>query len=483
MAGDKNGVLEGSLGFGPGEVGQALGFDGVDDYLRVPAAASLDVGAGAGFTLECWINPSDLSHLRPIAEWNSGVVGAQLWAAVETGTTGDADRSLFGNLIDTSGVAHIITSPGSLLRTGVWQHVAISYDKSSGRAAIYYNGGIAAQTNLGTFTPLTSGDLYFGVRPFGPFSGIFWAGGMDEMSLYGRALAASEIEAVYHAGDSGKCPTPPPPPPPPGTNCVAAPAGLVSWWPFEGNAHDVADGNSGDLQGSPSFGRGEVRQALEFDGAVDFVHVPAASSLNVGTRGGFTIEGWINPSDLSQLRPIAEWNSWNIGAHFWSGVDTAAPGDGDRSLFGNLIDTFGEAHIIRTPSSLLRTGVWQHVAITYDKPSGRAAIYYNGGVAAQTNLGTLTPLTSGDLYFGFRPAGPFSGILWAGGMDEMSLYGRALAASEIEAVYHAGDSGKCQRRRRRLLLLLRHRRHPAPTASRPRPVWWVGGRLMAPGTI
>ena len=44
-----------------------------------------------------------------------------------------------------------------------------------------------------------------GNRPSGPFSGIYWKGGMDEMSLYNHALAATDIAAIHDANTSGKC--------------------------------------------------------------------------------------------------------------------------------------------------------------------------------------------------------------------------------------------------------------------------------------
>ena len=225
--------------------------------------------------------------------------------------------------------------------------------------------------------------------------------------------------------------------------CVPILSGMTGWWALDGDAQDTVSGNDGTLLGSPTFIVGQVGPGMQFDGVNDRVRVPSSPSINVGAGVGFTLEAWINPADLSHLRPIAEWNSGAIGAAFWTGVDTAAAGDGERSLFGNLIDTSGISHQIRTPKHVVVTGEWQHVAITYDKVSGASAIYYNGLVVAATNLGTFTPLTTGALNFGNRPSGPFAGIYWKGGMDEVSLYGRSLAAAEVQEIYNAGAVGKC----------------------------------------
>ena len=45
------------------------------------------------------------------------------------------------------------------------KHVALTYDKTTGVATIYCNGAVVGSGNLGSFTPLTSYNLYLGRRP------------------------------------------------------------------------------------------------------------------------------------------------------------------------------------------------------------------------------------------------------------------------------------------------------------------------------
>jgi hypothetical protein len=44
--------------------------------------------------------------------------------------------------------------------------------------------------------------------------------------------------------------------------CIHPPSGLVSWWPGDGNANDIADANSGTLMGGATFAPGFVGQAM-----------------------------------------------------------------------------------------------------------------------------------------------------------------------------------------------------------------------------
>jgi len=104
-----NGNLQNGATFAAGQNGQAFNLDGVNDFVKVNASPSLDVGTGNGFTIEAWINPVN-SFSMPIVEYDSATeIGAHFFK-----TTG-ADHNLFANLIDTSGNNHIIQSPAGVV--------------------------------------------------------------------------------------------------------------------------------------------------------------------------------------------------------------------------------------------------------------------------------------------------------------------------------------------------------------------------------
>ena len=229
------------------------------------------------------------------------------------------------------------------------------------------------------------------------------------------------------------------------TGCVAPPPGLVGWWRAEGNALDQTGVNDGLLEGPVSFAPAEVGKGFVFDGTNAYVKVPASPSLDVGPGPGFTVEGWIKPSDLSE-RPIVEWNSGlttvPYGAHLW--MSSSPPnGNGPGCLYANLTDTNQASHTIASAGGLLTTDSFQHVALTFSRTNGSAVLYLNGASVAQATLGSFVPKTDADFYLGTRIAGSAENHFWYGLMDEMTLYERALSATEIQAIYHAGSAGKC----------------------------------------
>jgi hypothetical protein len=223
-------------------------------------------------------------------------------------------------------------------------------------------------------------------------------------------------------------------------DCVSVPAGLVSCWQGEGNAQDQAESNDGNLQGDLAFVPGEVGQAFRFNGTNADVRVPASASLNVGLADGFTIETWINPADVLQWHPLVEWNNGSFGVSF---AISDGSGAGHGALWASVKDTAFTEHPLTTPTGLLVSNVWQHVAVTYAKTNGYAVLYINGVQKAQATLGVFTPRTIGDLYLGLRPYDGGAGARFVGLMDEVSIYNRALSGAEIAAIYSAGTAGKC----------------------------------------
>jgi len=221
--------------------------------------------------------------------------------------------------------------------------------------------------------------------------------------------------------------------------CFPQPDGLVAWWPLEGNGDDLLDGAALTFSGGPTFGTGKVGQAVTLDGANDFGQAAASADLNIGAGEGLSIEGWIKPTDASRLMDIVEWNNGqgSIGVHL--ATSTAS----SRDLYANIVDTAGVSHGIFSTPGLLQNQVFQHVALTYDKASGMARLYWNGTQVAQASLGTFTPQTSFDFQVGTRRSGPFQGIWFGGVIDELSLYRRALSSAEVQGIFAASAAGKC----------------------------------------
>ena len=202
--GKHSGTVQGGIEYGPGIFGQAFQSSSDNSWIKIPAAPDLDVGKGGGFTLEAWVKPSEINRLNPVFEWNNMEKYAVHFSVCPnqphhpSGMSGPGE--LYADIVDNNGEEHKLSSLPNVVKLDRFQHMALTYDGTSGVARIYYNGQIVAQQNLGIFTPNTQSDLYLGGRPAIPEEVCGFAGLMDELAIYNRPLRSDEIRQDYNAG-------------------------------------------------------------------------------------------------------------------------------------------------------------------------------------------------------------------------------------------------------------------------------------------
>jgi RHS repeat-associated protein len=193
-----------NLVYGPGEVGMGLVFDGVSSYGVVPGASDLDIGSSAaGFTVELWVNSADSTRIAPFLEW--GKIG-QLGLSIGERPSGAQMSQIMVLMTNAAGSGNTFTSGSKTIQQGTWDHVAFTYDKTTGIGSTYVNGVLAAQATTAPITPVTTYNMYFGVDPTSNGAGPFYKGSLDEVTLYKSVLSASQIAAIYSGGSAGKAP-------------------------------------------------------------------------------------------------------------------------------------------------------------------------------------------------------------------------------------------------------------------------------------
>src|SRR5882724_7656045 len=198
------------MDFADGQVGRAFLLNGFSSCMKIPFNSSLNIGeSGSGLTISAWIKPSNNSGFHPIIEWNPsatipGTIGVSLWI----GSRPESQGVLQANIVDSNGNHHILVSPPGTIISGSFQHVAVTYDKAGGMGTLYFNGTIIAQDAWGGFIPLTLGDLWISRRPTdhpGDWTyNKFFAGLLDEIAIYNRALSTKEIQAMCMEDNHGE---------------------------------------------------------------------------------------------------------------------------------------------------------------------------------------------------------------------------------------------------------------------------------------
>src|ERR1039458_8676838 len=218
------------------------------------------------------------------------------------------------------------------------------------------------------------------------------------------------------------------------TNCAPPPSGLVGWWRGEGDCLDAAGTNNGTLQGGATFALGEVGEAFSFNPASGTMIVPDSSNLRLTNQ--LTIEAWINVRSFSGPDGYGFVSKFG-GAGGDYGYQFGVQGSTLLGQFNSPGQAWPSSRI--TCVLPIATGVWYHVAWTYDQSAMK--LFFNGQPVATNVIGARAIAASSST---LRLSGDdYNHVYFDGLIDEAAVYNRALNDSEIEAIYSAGSAGKC----------------------------------------
>jgi len=410
---------DGTLTNGPvpvlGRLGQALSFDGVDDYINVADSTTLNT---ASVTVSAWVKPSTIASTRkPIVQYYypgsipSGYLLANYQSAfsfcVNTGTyTGSA--SCGGYDIKTA----------SSLSVNTWYHLVGSFDGGTKLRSIYLNGVLENSTSTPAGINYTDYPTRLSFEISRDYQGNAGMPGLiDDVRIYNRALSPAEVQTLY-TGSKHRI----------NTNVSSESSltsGLVAHHTFDGprlntttSTDSSGEGNDGTLTNGPVPVLGKLGQALSFDGSDDYVNI---SSLPAMTNGG-SICAW---SKLISNGSYPQVVAYNSGGKYWElryNGDTRIP-----ELLWNY-STPGEA----LASEAVSLGEWNHLCGTAS--SGVVTLYVNGEQKAQASGGTYAAPSA--IQLGRRYGGGFP---FPGSIDEVRIYNRALSPAEVLQLYELGN--------------------------------------------
>jgi hypothetical protein len=202
--------------------GNALHFDGLNDYVDMGNAVTFNVGNAV--TYEAWINPDTTSGGFIIAKWVAFAEDIQLGFSV---------NKISFYLHDVFGGVQLYSSPFVPLHQ--YTHIAATYDASAGIARIYINGVFDTSKIVGSSVSNSTGNLYFGFNPVrsdfvAPFKGI-----IDEVRIWNIARTESEIQSTMNQSLNGN------------------ETGLIGYWKFdEGTGTITSDATSNQNNGTIS---------------------------------------------------------------------------------------------------------------------------------------------------------------------------------------------------------------------------------------
>jgi hypothetical protein len=299
-----------------------------------------------------------------------------------------------------------------------WTHWAGTYDIVSKSRKLYRNGRFL----LGG----TSRDPYKGRGPFwiGKSVNHDAQGLVDDVRVYSRALAESEIASLFELSVSPLPAAEKPPVPATGASPAAVPGGPVGWWKLdEGSGRTVKDvsggGRDGKILGAAAWVAETGGTALAFRARGDGVDTGFASDMprwtvSVWARGDAAPRVAMCGSPVHRERNFQI--NWDHGDPVF--LATAAIG------FNN--DTWYAAGF-----GPLDGKRWYHLAATYD---GETLVTYKDGVRTGANEEPSGPAAAeaATLKIGRHAV---SGDVFTGAVRDVRVYDRALSADEVRKLF------------------------------------------------
>jgi hypothetical protein len=185
-----NGTLVNGPTFNTGSLGSIV-FDGVDDYVSIPNASTLNMG-GKSFTGDVWIKiPNSSGGERIIFEYN-------IWGA--TGTyqlTTLPGPTIRINWPETYALGTFLDYTYPPLTQNIWTQIVAKFDTSANIISLYINGSLVSQvTNATAEIGNVTSTMYIMSRGG---SALFLPGNLASFKMYNRALSDQEVSQNFNA--------------------------------------------------------------------------------------------------------------------------------------------------------------------------------------------------------------------------------------------------------------------------------------------
>jgi hypothetical protein len=406
---NKHGTLTNNPLWTSGKRGTALSFPASTDYVNLGDNFDLNTG----FTVCAWARPTDIA--------NQGYIGGKF----DAGTSNGWFIRQFGTDWRMGGDSNTLLS-ATLVQLNTWQHLCFVGNTNPGTSIEYVNGVNVAETTLlptlnDNAQNATIGDRYDNARNF--------AGDIDEVRIYSRALGATEIAALAQSGavkfTSNSAAL---------DNGSSLESGLVGHWTFDGadtQWRSLTVGTTSDRSGNNNHGvlqsmnrrtspdGGKLGQAFRFDGVDDYIDAGTGASLNI--TGPITVAAWVK-----------------CGGGDIVNKDSNGSVAGYVLRCGATVDFVfnGQTSGVLSDVDVIDANTWHHVVGVADTVT--SWIYIDGEL---NNTGDADPIAdnSGNLLsIGAISEGGANNL--DGSLDDVRIYNRALTATEVKQLYRLGGA-------------------------------------------
>jgi hypothetical protein len=303
----------------------------------------------------------------------------------------------------------------------LWVNLIYSYDGQN--LKMYVDGVLYGTTNQSGSLTNNNNPMYIGCSTATsncPQLSAFYAGKIDDIGIWNRALSQQEITNMYSGVNySDTC------------NSVSGSLtnGLVGYWPFCGNANDDSgNGNNGVVNGATltTDRFGNANSAYNFNGTSDFIKVLDNDLLDLTQN--LTLSAWISPNSVVNEQAVFGKGKISSQTGYSLLHNVLIPEKTGISIQNQPMPV-SEAHI---NSSTLNLNTWYQLLGTYN--GNELKLYLNGVLVKTTTTSLqLMPNSLTDLFIGCE----LSGFRFFNGkIDDVGIWNRALTLQEVTQLFN-----------------------------------------------
>lgn len=392
LTSDRNSVVNGAYAFG-----------GTSQSLRKTSGTVGLPNINGAMTISAWVKQDNTTGYQDIV-------------AITNGTTGNQFRMFPGGYLQASQWSTAVTSVGTTTQTpaGSWHHVVFTYTGSGTGWTIYMDGNILP-LNGGITAPQTGAPTALYIGTWG--SGEWFLGSIDDVRVYNRVINANEVGALYGSYNSG-------------VQVGDNTKGLVGHWKMDGNAKDSSPNrNHATITNAitATDRKGKANGAYNMNGTSAYFGITDNANLRFGT-GDVTFSAWTKTTVTSEATIIGKYAS--IGNDQYQ-----LRLNGGGATGGKAMMILGDTSVVSSTS--VNDGQWHHIVGTRNSGIGR--IYVDGVLrGTSNNMTSNASATGADVIVGKLSLGINT---WYGGdLDDVRIYNRGLAVSEVNTLYASYDS-------------------------------------------
>jgi len=210
---------------------------------------------------------------------------------------------------------------------------------------------------------------------------------------------------------------------------TAKPRGLIAHYKLENNVEDSSgNGIRGTLAGSATLPASYVNgptgfgKAMQFDGAYGHQYVDLGTFNPSAATGQLTVALWAKWDGLTD-----QWQGLISKRDSWSRYDMMWQIEANQSTGLVRFQRDGEGEV---PAVTLPTGVWTHIAATFD--GATAIVYVNGEQTGQDTSWSFGYDPEAAIQIG--ACDPGGGNPFNGAIDDVWIYDTVLSQAEIKAL-------------------------------------------------